>query len=243
MINNEQPTIDRAKTTTDHTRGPALAHIDAWVFDLDNTLYSASNNLFKQVDLRISAFVADLLDIDTEAARVIQKDYWRRYGTTMRGLMIEHGVDPGKYMDFVHQIDHGPVQPAPELDAVLGRIDGAKYIFTNASVDHADKVLARLGVAHHFDAIWDIVAADFNPKPNDHFYDEFIDAHTVDPRSAVLVEDMAINLKPGHERGMTTVHIHTESVFAMEGHDADWVHHSTDDLVSWLDGVVGARQV
>ena len=117
---------------------------------------------------------------------------------------------------------------------MLGRLDGPKYIFTNGSVKHAEAVLDRLGVAGLFADIFDIAAAGFHPKPLDPFYDLFLDRHGMDPEATVLVEDIAINLKPAHDRGMTTVHIRTDSDWAMSGHDADYIHHSTDDLVGFL---------
>lgn len=220
---------------------PTLDHVETWVFDLDNTLYPSSCNLFAQVDVRIGEYIADLLGLPYEEARRLQKDHFRKYGTTMRGLMTEHGIDPHAFMRFVHEIDHSPVQPNPALAATIEALPGRRYIFTNADVSHSEAVMNRLGVAHLFDDIFDIAAAGFVPKPHDPFYDTFLDRHGVDPARSVLFEDMAKNLKPAHERGMTTVLIHTDSDYAMEGHDGDHVHHRTDDLADWLAALVEAR--
>ncbi|MGI9387304.1 MAG: pyrimidine 5'-nucleotidase, partial [Methyloligellaceae bacterium] len=190
---------------------PALDHIEAWAFDLDNTLYPSSCNLFAQVDVRITDYIAGHLDITADEARALQKNYFRSYGTTMRGLMTEHGVDPDHFLDYVHRIDHSPVQAAPALDDALTRIAGTKYVFTNASVAHAESVMNRLGVAHHFEDIFDIAAAAYQPKPHPDFYDGFLARHGIAPRSAVLLDDMAKNLQPAHERGMTTVWVRTDS--------------------------------
>lgn len=224
------------------TRDPALSHVDVWAFDLDNTLYPASCNLFAQVDRRIHRYIIEHIGLATDEARVLQKNYWRHHGTTMNGLMTEHGVDPHHFLDYVHAIDHSPVAPNPALDRALERLAGTKYVFTNASVGHAQAVLARLGVAHHFADIFDIVAADFRPKPHDHFYDAFIARHGVDPTRTVLIDDMAKNLVPAHLRGMTTVHIRTGSDHAMEGHDAVHVHHCAEDLLVWLEALLEARR-
>lgn len=218
---------------------PDLSHVEHWVFDLDNTLYPAECNLFAQVDVRIGDYICRTLDIPYDEARRIQKGFFRTYGTTMRGLMTEYGVDPDDFLDYVHDIDHAPVPHSPALDRALESLPGVKYIFTNGSVAHAEKVMDRLGVAHHFDAIFDIAAADYQPKPADHFYDRFLERHAVEPSRAVLVEDLAVNLKPAHERGMTTVHVITDHAYAMEGHDQPFIHHRTDDLVAWLEAVVG----
>ncbi len=220
---------------------PALAHIDTWAFDLDNTLYPASCNLFAQVDRLIHGYIVEHLGLPADEARTLQKSFWRQHGTTMNGLMSEHGIDPHHFLDYVHAIDHSPVEPNPALDRALGRLEGTKYIFTNASVRHAEAVLDRLGIAHHFADIFDIVAADFQPKPLDHFYDTFIALHGVDPARTLLIDDMAKNLAPAHARGMTTVHIRTPSDHAMDGHDADHVHHGAEDLLVWLEAVLDAR--
>jgi putative hydrolase of the HAD superfamily len=221
---------------------PALGHVGCWVFDLDNTLYPAACDLFSQVDVRIGQFIAERFDLSFERARWLQKNYFRRYGTTMKGLMTEYGVDPIVFLDYVHAIDHSPVQADPRLACALAALPGAKYVFTNASAAHVEKVLDRLGVAHCFDAVFDIVAAEFEPKPLDVFYDRFLARHGVNPAAAVLFEDMARNLHPAHARGMTTVLIETDNAFSMEGHEGEHVHHRTRDLVGWLEAVIAARR-
>ena len=226
-----------------HHHHPAIPHVDTWVFDLDNTLYPASCSLFDQVDVLISRYIRDRLQVDPAEADRLRKHYWYTYGTTMNGLMAEHGIDPDEYMEFVHGIDYGIIPESPGLEAVLGLLPGRKYVFTNANRRHADVVLGRIGIAHHFEAIFDIKAASYQPKPKDHFYDTFLDAHGIDPGRSALLEDMAVNLEPGHARGMTTVHIRTGSEHAMKGHDAAYVHHSTHDLLHWLEALLDARDL
>ncbi len=221
---------------------PALDHVACWVFDLDNTLYPAHCDLFKQVDVRIGEYIAQRFGIPYEQARWLQKSYFRGYGTTMKGLMIEYGVDPIEFLDFVHLIDHSPVSADPRLDAALGALPGPKYVFTNASVAHSEKVLARIGIAHRFDGIFDIVAAGFDPKPHDSFYDRFLARHGIDAKRAALFEDMARNLAPAHARGMTCVLVETDNDWGMEGHEGAHVHHRTRDLVGWLEAVIAARK-
>ena len=124
--------------------------IDTWVFDLDNTLYPHHVNLWQQVDARIGEFVSAWLKITPEEARAIQKDYYRRYGTTMRGMMTEHGVRADDYLAYVHKIDHSPLEPNPKMGAAIARLPGRKLILTNGSTDHAAAVLARLGIGDAF---------------------------------------------------------------------------------------------
>jgi putative hydrolase of the HAD superfamily len=221
---------------------PALDHVGCWVFDLDNTLYPAQCDLFSQVDVRIGEYIAGRFKIPYEQARWLQKSYFRGYGTTMKGLMTEYGIDPHEFLDFVHLIDHSPVQPDPRLDAALAALPGKKYVFTNASVAHSEKVLERIGIAHRFDGIFDIIAAEFDPKPHDAFYDRFLARHGVEAKAAALFEDMARNLVPAHVRGMTCVLVETENAWGMEGHDGEHVHHRTKDLCAWLEAVIAARK-
>jgi putative hydrolase of the HAD superfamily len=215
---------------------------DVWLFDLDNTLYPARCNLFAQIDVRIGRYIADLLKMSPEEARVVQKQYWRDHGTSMRGMMTLHGVDPRQYLDYVHDIDYSPVPPAPELERALTALPGRKLIFTAGDVPHAEKVMARLGVAHHFEAIFDIVAGDYWPKPHQQIYDKLVKRHNVDPTRAAFCDDISINLKPAHAMGMRTVWVRTEeSVKRAEGTSLDHIHHQTDDLARWLADWVAER--
>src|SRR3984893_15658164 len=136
-----------------------FTHIDSWVFDLDNTLYPHHVNLWQQVDVRIGEFVRDWLKLSAREAGPVQRDYSRRYGTTMRGMMTEHGVHADDYLAYVHQIDHSPLQPNPAMGTAIAKLPGRKLILTNGSTDHAGKVLARLGIGDHFEAVFDIIAA------------------------------------------------------------------------------------
>lgn len=218
-----------------------LRGAESWIFDLDNTLYPASCNLFDQVDRHISEFIAGFLQVDAETAYRIQKQYFRDYGTSLRGLMIHHNVDPRAFLEFVHAIDVTKVPPNPALERALGQLPGRKIIFTNGSTKHAENVMARLGVSQHFEAIFDIVAAEYFPKPEAFVYDIMVRRHWIDPRRAVMIEDLPKNLLPAHHMGMTTVLVKTEAEWAAEGADGTHVHHVVDDLVNWLSAV--ARDV
>jgi len=212
----------------------ALAHVDTWVFDLDNTLYPASCELFHQVDRRMGEYIGQLFGLDFEAARKIQKDYYRSYGTTLRGLMLRHRVDPQAYLDYVHDIDLTVMDPSPALDAALDGLIGSKVIFTNANRGHAEAVIERLGIARHFDAIFDIHAADYIPKPETETYHRFLKACAVRPERAVLFEDTAANLAPAHALGMATVLVRPGEAGVENDNTAAHVHHVADDLTAFL---------
>ncbi len=230
-------------TSTAETTGGAVAldHVSVWVFDLDNTLYPASCNLFAQIDQRMGAFISDLLDIARDEARALQKQYFREHGTTMRGLMDRHGVKPETFLAYVHEIDHSPVPRNPALAAALDRLEGRKVIYTNASVAHSEKVMERLGVRSHFEAIFDIAAADYRPKPDPAAYRQLMAEVGFAPGEAVLIDDIPRNLEPAAALGMTTVWMRTDTEYAQQGAQGDHIHHVADDLVDWLEGVLAAR--
>lgn len=221
---------------------PKLGHVEAWLFDLDNTLYPHSCNLFAQIDARMKEFICGLLGCDNEAAHVVQKDLFRRYGTTMRGLMTEHGVAPQDFLNHVHAIDHSPVPADAHLDAALARLKGPKYILTNASRHHAERVMERVGVSHHFEAIFDIVAGDYRPKPDPAIYEGALEAFALKPEATVFFDDIPKNLEPAHALGMTTVWIRTDTEYAKIGEQGAHIHHETDNLAGWLHGVAAARE-
>lgn len=216
-------------------------HVDTWVFDLDNTLYPHHVNLWQQVDARIGEFVSDFLKVSPEEARRIQKDYYRRYGTTMRGMMTEHGIRADDFLSYVHRIDHSPLQPNPAMGAAIAKLPGRKLILTNGSVDHVDAVLARLGLSEHFDGVFDIIAAELEPKPAPQTYQRFLKLHGVDAERSAMFEDLARNLEVPHRLGMTTVLVVPDGTkevvredWELEGRDAGHVDHVTDDLTGFL---------
>lgn len=219
----------------------SFGHVETWVFDLDNTLYPHHLNLWQQVDVRIRDFIADYLKVPLEEAFRVQKDYYKRYGTTMRGLMTEHGMAPDDYLEFVHQIDHSPLEPNPALGVALEKLPGRKLILTNGTRKHAEAVMRRLEVHEHFEDVFDIVAAELEPKPSAQTYARFLDRHKVDPRRAAMFEDLARNLKEPHALGMTTVLVvpeGTREVFRegweLEGRDAPHVDYVIDDLTDFI---------
>ena len=225
----------------------AFAHIDTWVFDLDNTLYPHHVNLWQQVDARIGEFVSAWLKISADEARLIQKDYYRRYGTTMRGMMTEHGVRADDYLAYVHQIDHSPLQPNPAMGTAIAKLPGRKLILTNGSADHAGNVLARLGIGSHFEAVFDIVAAELEPKPAPQTSRRFLTLHGVDPRTSAMFEDLARNLVVPHQLGMTTVLVVPDGTrevvredWELEGRDAAYVDYFTDDLTGFLANIAAS---
>ncbi len=214
--------------------------VETWVFDLDNTLYP-HHLLWQQVDDRIRQYVSDFLRVTADEAFKVQKDYYKRYGTTMRGLMTEHGVDPDDYLEFVHQIDHSPLEANPALGAAIESLPGRKLILTNGTRKHADAVMRKLEIHQCFEDVFDIAAANLDPKPLPQVYDRFLKKHGVDPMKAAMFEDLARNLEVPHALGMTTVLIVPDDtkkvlreVWENSGRDAPYVDHVTEDLSEFI---------
>ena len=217
-----------------------LRAVGVWIFDLDNTLYPASCDLFSLIEHRMGAFIAERFGVSPEEARLRQKRFFRQYGTTLRGLMVEHGVEPEAFLDYVHAIDLSPVAPNPALARALAALPGRKLVFTNASRGHAERVMARLGVAGHFEAIHDIADAGYLPKPAPAAYAGFIARHGVAPARACMIDDMAGNLVPAALLGMTTVWIRSDSAWGRPiAEDLPHIHHVTGDLPGWLAALAG----
>jgi putative hydrolase of the HAD superfamily len=177
-----------------------FASVETWVFDLDNTLYP-HHLLWQQVDDRIRQYVSDFLRVTAEEAFRVQKDYYKRYGTTMRGLMTEHGVNPDDYLEFVHQIDHSPLEANPALGAAIESLPGRKLILTNGTRKHADAVMKKLEIHQCFEDVFDIAAADLDPKPLPQVYHRFLAKHGVDPNKAAMFAQPRSAAPARHDHG------------------------------------------
>lgn len=220
---------------------PPFDQVTDWIFDLDNTLYPASTRLFDLIDERMSAYVQRVTGFAYDDARRLQKQYFRDHGTTLAGLMKLHDVDPHHFLDDVHDIDFSRVAPDERLAEALLRLPGRRYIFTNGNDAYAERVLKAIGIGDHFHGMVDIHATGYLPKPDPHGYRLLVERFGIDPTRAVLVEDMAKNLKPAKVLGMTTVWVDNGSdhgdhdadpaLIDFTIHDvADWLHDITEEL-------------
>jgi putative hydrolase of the HAD superfamily len=218
---------------------PALAHIDAWIFDLDNCLYPASTDLFALIDVRMGEYIARLLGVDAAEARRVQKLYFHEHGTTLAGLMAAHGVDPHEFLDYVHDIDLARLAADPALVAALDRLPGRKFVFTNGDEAYAGRVLARLGLDDAFDGLHDIHAMAYVPKPNPASYAALCERHGIAPERALFAEDMARNLAPAKALGMTTVWVDNGSERGSDGADQSFIDYRVADIGDWLSEITG----
>lgn len=210
-----------------------LVHIDAWIFDLDNTLYPAHSSLFPQIDARMGLYIQRLLNVDPAEAHRIQKGLFHSHGMTLPGLMALYNVDPHEFLRDVHDVDIEVIRPHPELGDLISRLPGRKFVFTNADAPYAQRVLERLGLTEAFDALHDIHALDYVPKPQPPAYLHLCQQHGIRPQNALFVEDMARNLAPAKAIGMTTVWIDNGSE---QGPDVGLTHidYRINDLAAFL---------
>jgi putative hydrolase of the HAD superfamily len=211
---------------------PAFSHVRTWVFDLDNTLYPVHMRLFDQIEVRMTNWVMSALQVDRAEADRLRQHYWQSYGTTLAGLMQEHGVDPGPYLTDVHDIDFTVLAPDPDLAARIGALPGRRIVYTNGCAPYAHRVIEARGLTGLFDAVYGVEHAGFRPKPERAAFETIFAADNLAPGTAAMFEDDPRNLAAPHDMGMVTVHV------APEPEPADHIHHHTDDLAQFLARVI-----
>ncbi len=211
-----------------------LNGVDTYLFDLDNTLYHESTGLMDAMMLKMREYVANFYGVTIEEAGGICHEYWRTYGTTLRGMMEREKIDAQEFMDFVHDIDLSKIEPCTNTLAGLQKLEGRKVIFTNADHFHATRVLERMGLADQFEGIYDVIWADFQPKPARETYERLMKHLGAKPENTVMLEDTQMNLKTAHDMGMKTVLIHGNSYPEMQ---QEHVHQMAACMPSWLSSV------
>ena len=209
-----------------------FSHVEHWVFDLDNTLYPPSARLFDQIELRMTDWVMEVLGVARDEADRLRAHYWQLYGTTLAGLMTEHGVDPAPYLTHVHDISLDHLEKDPDLRRRIRALPGRRIVFTNGSEEYASRVLEARGLDGLFDAIYGVEHAGFRPKPEAAAFAAVFGMAALDPVLGAMFEDDARNLAVPHELGMRTVHV------APEATPAPHIHHHTDDLSAFLSQLV-----
>ena len=211
-----------------------LKQIKYWLFDLDNTLYSGDTKVFDQVDKKMTFFISDKLNVPLEEAKKIQKDYFHEYNTTLNGMIKNHKIDAQEFLEFVHDVDLEFLKEDTKLQNELTNLKGKKFIFTNGSKAHAANVTKKIGIQNLFDGVFDIVDANFVPKPSVVPYKKIIEKYRIDPKYCIFIEDIARNLKPANALGMKTAWIKNNEPWAAEFSDSDFIDYRTDDLAKFL---------
>jgi putative hydrolase of the HAD superfamily len=217
----------------------ALRPVDTWIFDLDNTLYPASADLFGRIDVKMGTYIQRLLGLDPVEARRVQKTLFVEHGTTLSGLMKAYAIDPNEFLDYVHDIEMDALAEDHRLVEAVARLPGRKLVFTNGDAPYARRVLAKLGLADSFEAIHDIHACAYRPKPDPASYQAMCETLAITPGTALFVEDMARNLRPAKALGMTTVWVNNGSEHGGHGHHPDYIDYEIADVGEWLQTVLG----
>ncbi|MSP06578.1 MAG: pyrimidine 5'-nucleotidase [Candidatus Fonsibacter sp.] len=212
-----------------------IKNIKFWIFDLDNTLYPSSTNLFAKIDKLMASFITKHLNVSTEEAILIKNDYFKKHGTTLNGLIKNHNIDPYQFLEFVHDIDYSFLNKNTKLNKEIKNLPGKKIIFTNGSRKHAKNVVSNLELDEDLFSIFDIVDSDFVPKPEKSPYEKLIKKYDIIPEQSLFFEDIARNLKPAHDLGMRTAWVINEDNWAKEGHDGVHVHFKIKQLDDFLE--------
>lgn len=207
-----------------------LAHVDTWLFDLDNTLYPLESEFMGLIEVKMTDFVERMTGLPREEARALQKRYFTEHGTTLSGLMINHGMEPKAFLDEVHDVSMDRLVTDPELRAAIARLPGRRIIFTNGSLGHAERVLAHLNLRDLFSEVFAIETADYVPKPSLSTFDRISKLHAIDPPMTAFFEDSEKNLVPAARMGMTTILVGPHAKDSTSEH----VHFRTHDLAAFL---------
>lgn len=206
----------------------SFAHVDTWVFDLDNTLYPPEVRLFDQIEVKMVDYVMRVTGADAAGANKLRRDYWQAYGTTLAGLMAHHAIDPDPYLVEVHDIDFTVLSPDPALRGAIEALPGRRIIYTNGSAPYAQQVIEARGLSGLFDAVYGVEHADYHPKPRAEAFARVFGRDRLDPSRAAMFEDDTRNLQVPHDLGMQTV------LVAPQPQPHPFIHHHTDDLAGFL---------
>jgi len=211
-----------------------LNKINSWIFDLDNTLYHPSLKIFEEIDSRMQKFISLRLGISLKKAWMLQKEYFRKYGATLKGLMKFHQIDPKQFLDYVQKIDLEKIKVNPELKSALAKLNGTKIVYTNSTKNYANRILKRLGLKKSFDGIFDIIDANYIPKPSDRSYKMLLKNFNLIPEESIIFEDLPQNLVPASKLGMKTVWVKNEETQNLRNNYALSINFTTKNLTKWI---------
>lgn len=214
-----------------------LKNIQNWVFDLDDTLYPSSEEIFGQMSDRIRDFIVQSLQVSPEKATEIQKEYYKKYGATVRGLMLEYQIRPEDFTDYVHELDLSSLEENKQLEKYISKLPGNKYVFTNGAYHHAERVLDRVGIKDKFEGIFSIREAGYIPKPAKETYFKMMETFAITPETSIMFDDSQVNLRTAHELGLKTVWISAnvrDNKYNKVSDNPAFCDYQTGDLVSFL---------
>ena len=202
--------------------------------DLDGTCYQDLEPIFGQVSKRMTQYISQKLSLNLKEAKELQTNYFHKYNTSLNGLMIHHKIDPMEFLDYVHDINADIIKEDLDLKNQLTKLKVKKFIYTNGSKGHAINILGRLGIKNQFDGIFDIVDANFVPKPQLEPFKKMIKKFNINPKETVFIEDIAKNLEPAKKLGIKTVWLINNEYWGEKDSDKDFVDLKIKNLSSFL---------
>ena len=211
-----------------------------WIFDLDNTIYDINLGLFKKISNRITDFIMSKYSLDIDQAKKIQKEYYLKYGLTLRGLIVEKKLEPEEFLDYVHDVEHPELKKNDQLISKIRILEGKKIIFTNATSKHAKKILKILELEHDFDQIIDIKDLEYIPKPDKRSYKKLLECLNLNKENldkTIFFEDTVKNLIPAKELGITTVWMKNSINEKDFIKNCDYIDYSFNNLNEFLDTI------
>ena len=211
-----------------------LKNIKNILFDLDGVLYQDLEAVFGQVSRRMTEYISYNLGLDLKKAKELQTNYFHKYNTSLNGLMIHHNIKPEEFLKYVHDIDLSFMKKDIVLRSELENLNLKKFIFTNGSKDHANNITAHLGINDLFDGLFDIVDAQYSPKPTAKAFDLMINKFKIDPKETLYIEDIAKNLSIGKERGTITVWLINDEYWGKKESDKEFIDYKIKNLSLFL---------
>jgi len=211
-----------------------------WIFDLDNTMYDINLGLFKKISNRITDFIMSKYSLDIDQAKKIQKEYYLKYGLTLRGLIVEKKLEPEEFLDYVHDVEHPELKKNDQLISKIRLLEGKKIIFTNATSNHAKKILKILELEHDFDQIIDIKDLEYIPKPDKRSYKKLLECLNLNKENldkTIFFEDTVKNLIPAKELGITTVWMKNSINEKDFMKNCNFIDYSFNNLNEFLDTI------
>ena len=205
-----------------------------WIFDLDNTMYDINLGLFKKISNRITDFIMSKYSLDIDQAKKIQKEYYLKYGLTLRGLIVEKKLEPEEFLDYVHDIDLSFLEKDTALRYELENINLRKFVFTNGSQNHVKHITTTLGIDDQFEGIFDIVDAEYHPKPEAKAFDLMVEKFKIDPKETLYIEDIAKNLSIGKERGTITAWLINDEEWGKKESNKEYIDYKIENLTLFL---------
>tara|TARA_B100000700_G_C14654571_1_gene673554 strand:+ start:71 stop:736 length:666 start_codon:yes stop_codon:yes gene_type:complete len=217
-----------------------INNYNTWIFDLDNTLYSAETGIFDQVDVLMGEFISKHLNLDIVEAKKIQKKFFKQFGTTLKGLMDEYNIEPEYFLEEVHKLDYSIVKADPLLKSSIEKLNGNKIIYTNANRSHVNEILKRLKMENIFDNVYDITDANYIPKPDLSSYQKLVEKYKIDAHKTIMFDDIARNLIPASKLGFTTVWIDVgrENYSDDIDNSRKYLNYETTNLPLWLNSII-----